>query len=49
MNSTTRRFDLVRVSLFSLACAMLTFIITHDARATIAVVIVAGACGIAAL
>jgi len=33
---------------FALACAVLTFIITHDARSTISVVIVAGACGIAA-
>ena len=33
---------------FSLACAALTFLITRDARATISVVIVAGACGIAA-
>ncbi len=33
---------------FALACAVLTFIITHDARSTISVIIVAGACGIAA-
>ncbi|HET6401662.1 MAG TPA: cation-translocating P-type ATPase [Candidatus Kapabacteria bacterium] len=33
---------------FALACAALTFIITHDARSTISVIIVAGACGIAA-
>ena len=33
---------------FALACAALTFLITRDARSTIAVVIVAGACGIAA-
>jgi len=32
----------------ALACAALTFVITRDPRATIAVVIVAGACGIAA-
>ncbi len=33
---------------FALACAALTFFITHDARATISVIVVAGACGIAA-
>ena len=33
---------------FALACAFLTFILTHNARSTISVVIVAGACGIAA-
>jgi heavy metal translocating P-type ATPase len=33
---------------FALAAAALTFIITHDVRSTISVVIVAGACGIAA-
>jgi heavy metal translocating P-type ATPase len=33
---------------FALACALLTFAITRDARATISVIIVAGACGIAA-
>jgi Cd2+/Zn2+-exporting ATPase/Cu+-exporting ATPase len=33
---------------FALGAAALTFIITHDIRSTIAVVIVAGACGIAA-
>jgi heavy metal translocating P-type ATPase len=33
---------------FALAAALLTFVITHNARATISVVIVAGACGIAA-
>jgi len=33
---------------FALAAATLTFIITHDVRSTISVVIVAGACGIAA-
>lgn len=33
---------------FSLACAAFTFAITRDARSTISVVIVAGACGIAA-
>jgi len=33
---------------FALACAALTFLVTRDVRATIAVVIVAGACGIAA-
>lgn len=33
---------------FALACAALTFLITHDVRSTISVVIVAGACGIAA-
>ncbi len=33
---------------FALACAFLTFIVTHNARSTISVVIVAGACGIAA-
>ncbi|MBK8482463.1 MAG: cadmium-translocating P-type ATPase [Proteobacteria bacterium] len=33
---------------FALACAGLTFLVTRDARSTISVVIVAGACGIAA-
>ena len=33
---------------FALACAALTFALTHDARSTISVIIVAGACGIAA-
>src|SRR5438270_7218927 len=33
---------------FALACAGLTFLVTRDARATISVIIVAGACGIAA-
>jgi heavy metal translocating P-type ATPase len=33
---------------FALGCAALTFIITHDLRSTISVIIVAGACGIAA-
>jgi P-type Cu+ transporter len=33
---------------FALACAALTFAITGDARSTISVIIVAGACGIAA-
>ena len=33
---------------FALAAAALTFVVTQDARSTIAVVIVAGACGIAA-
>ena len=33
---------------FALAAAALTFLITRDARATISVIIVAGACGIAA-
>jgi heavy metal translocating P-type ATPase len=33
---------------FALVCAALTFILTHNARSTISVVIVAGACGIAA-
>jgi Cd2+/Zn2+-exporting ATPase/Cu+-exporting ATPase len=33
---------------FALAAAALTFIVTHDIRSTISVVIVAGACGIAA-
>jgi heavy metal translocating P-type ATPase len=33
---------------FALAAAALTFIITHNARSTISVIIVAGACGIAA-
>jgi heavy metal translocating P-type ATPase len=33
---------------FALACAALTFTITRDARSTISVIIVAGACGIAA-
>ena len=33
---------------FALACAALTFWITRDARSTISVIVVAGACGIAA-
>jgi heavy metal translocating P-type ATPase len=33
---------------FALGCAFLTFLITHNMRSTISVVIVAGACGIAA-
>jgi Cd2+/Zn2+-exporting ATPase/Cu+-exporting ATPase len=33
---------------FALVCAALTFIVTHDIRSTISVIIVAGACGIAA-
>jgi heavy metal translocating P-type ATPase len=33
---------------FAIGCAVLTFIITHDVRSTISVIIVAGACGIAA-
>lgn len=33
---------------FALAAALLTYLITHDIRSTISVVIVAGACGIAA-
>lgn len=33
---------------FALGCALLTFLLTRDARATISVIIVAGACGIAA-
>jgi Cd2+/Zn2+-exporting ATPase/Cu+-exporting ATPase len=33
---------------FALGCAVLTFAITRDARSTISVIIVAGACGIAA-
>jgi Cu+-exporting ATPase len=33
---------------FALACALVTLLITHNARSTIAVIIVAGACGIAA-
>jgi heavy metal translocating P-type ATPase len=33
---------------FALAAAAITFLITHDTRSTISVVIVAGACGIAA-
>jgi len=33
---------------FALSCALLTFLMTHNVRATISVVIVAGACGIAA-
>jgi len=33
---------------FALACAGLTFLITHNLRSTISVIIVAGACGIAA-
>jgi Cd2+/Zn2+-exporting ATPase/Cu+-exporting ATPase len=33
---------------FAIGCALLTFLITHDIRSTISVIIVAGACGIAA-
>jgi len=33
---------------FALGCAVLTFVVTQDVRSTISVVIVAGACGIAA-
>ncbi|MDQ1473770.1 MAG: P-type Cu+ transporter [Bryobacterales bacterium] len=33
---------------FALACAAVTFLLTHNARSTISVIIVAGACGIAA-
>jgi Cd2+/Zn2+-exporting ATPase/Cu+-exporting ATPase len=33
---------------FAIVCAVLTFLVTRNARATIAVVIVAGACGVAA-
>src|ERR1035438_1631703 len=33
---------------FALICAAFTFVLTHNARSTISVVIVAGACGIAA-
>jgi Cd2+/Zn2+-exporting ATPase/Cu+-exporting ATPase len=33
---------------FALTCALFTFLLTHNARSTISVVIVAGACGIAA-
>jgi heavy metal translocating P-type ATPase len=33
---------------FALGCATLTFLITHNARSTISVIVVAGACGIAA-
>jgi len=33
---------------FALGCAALTFLITHNARSTISVIVVAGACGIAA-
>jgi Cd2+/Zn2+-exporting ATPase/Cu+-exporting ATPase len=33
---------------FALACAVLTFLVTRDARSTISVIVVAGACGIAA-
>src|SRR6202035_310722 len=33
---------------FALASAVLTFIVTHNIRSTISVIIVAGACGIAA-
>ena len=33
---------------FALGCAALTFLLTHDLRSTISVIIVAGACGIAA-
>src|SRR6201987_1258883 len=33
---------------FALACAAITFLVTRDAKSTISVIIVAGACGIAA-
>ncbi len=33
---------------FALGCALITFLITHNATSTISVIIVAGACGIAA-
>src|ERR1700739_1185554 len=33
---------------FAMAAAVLTFVITHNLRSTISVIIVAGACGIAA-
>jgi len=33
---------------FALVCALFTFLITHNARSTISVIIVAGACGVAA-
>ena len=33
---------------FALGCAALTFVVTHNARSTISVIVVAGACGIAA-
>jgi heavy metal translocating P-type ATPase len=33
---------------FALGCAAVTFLITHNARSTISVIVVAGACGIAA-
>ena len=33
---------------FALGCAALTFLLTHNARSTISVIVVAGACGIAA-
>ena len=33
---------------FALGAALLTFLLTHNARSTISVIIVAGACGIAA-
>ncbi len=33
---------------FALSCAILTFLITHNMKSTISVIIVAGACGIAA-
>jgi Cd2+/Zn2+-exporting ATPase/Cu+-exporting ATPase len=33
---------------FAIVCAVLTFVVTRNARATIAVIIVAGACGVAA-
>ena len=33
---------------FALGCAALTFLVTRDARSTISVIVVAGACGIAA-
>ncbi|MBI2435008.1 MAG: cation-translocating P-type ATPase, partial [Candidatus Hydrogenedentes bacterium] len=37
-----------RLVYFAIGCAVLTFVLTRDMRATISVVIVAGACGIAA-
>ena len=33
---------------FALGCAALTYLVTHNARSTISVIVVAGACGIAA-
>ncbi len=33
---------------FALGCAALTFLVTHNAKSTISVIVVAGACGIAA-